>query len=243
MSQFQGSSWRLIVEAYLWTYFHLITTTYPVQGINMPLFGGILNFWLWFTLFIFMHYLFIVMKKLLNSQMEKGMGYLPRLRPQLDPRYVSRYSSYSKICRYHVSLPPLLLIRINAHQGRIQKISKGGAISKRARQPNLPPLKKKNTPDLGYYFFKRAVFSILKIWIIFFKVYRENQRGPTTFVVFFLAPEDMKRPWEARKTCSTGPNGPSPLTMLVGNRPQKRIVVWNKENLETLNTFFIWMLI
>ena len=42
-------------------------------------------------------------------------------------------------------------------QGRMQKISKG-AITKRARQPNLSPFKK-NAPDLGHYFSKKAFFS------------------------------------------------------------------------------------
>ena len=68
---------------------------------------------------------------------------------------------------------------IKKQQGRIQKISKGGAINKEARQPNLPPFKKKNTPDLGYYFSKRVLlFSFFFKLCSFFNVYQENQRGP-----------------------------------------------------------------
>ena len=57
-----------------------------------------LKFWLWFTLLIFMHYSFTVKQKRLYSRIEKGMGYLARLRPQLDLRYFLRYSSFCKIC-------------------------------------------------------------------------------------------------------------------------------------------------
>ena len=51
-----------------------------------------------------------------------------------------------------------------------------------------------NTPDLGYCFSKRALFSFLKFWLIFPKLIKKARGAPTSFLVIFLAPEDLKRP-------------------------------------------------
>ena len=49
-------------------------------------------------------------------------------------------------------------------------------------------------PDSGHYFSKRALFSFLKILLIFSNFINMAKGAPTTFLVIFLSLEDLKRP-------------------------------------------------